>query len=214
MKILVLEPLSEAQLARVRAAAGLAGVVPVPAGEGSAAALAQADVVIGAVGRDAFPTARRLRWIHVPLTFVDGYLFPALIASDVALTSTKDCVGTHLAEQAFGLLLALTRSIPAAAREPRWDVRLTLRANARELAGQTMGVVGLSGSAVGPAVARRAAAFGIRVVAVDPEPAVAAEANRDVVERVAPLERVRAGHAGAIGGSGCGGRDGFRFRAR
>ncbi|HVG98625.1 MAG TPA: hypothetical protein VNK05_17085, partial [Chloroflexota bacterium] len=131
MKILVLEPLSEAQLARVRAAAGLAGVVPVPAGEGSAAALAQADVIFGAVGRDAFPTARRLRWIHVPLTFVDGHLFPALIASDVALTSTKDCVGTHLAEQAFGLLLALTRSIAAAAREPRWHVRLTLRANAR-----------------------------------------------------------------------------------
>jgi phosphoglycerate dehydrogenase-like enzyme len=190
VKVLVLEQLTEAQLDRVRAAAGPAGVVPAPAGEGRPAALADAEVVFGAVGRDAFPAARRLRWIHVPLTFVDGYLFPALIASDVALTSTKDCVGTHLAEQAFGLLLAITRSIAAAVREPRWDVRLTLRANARELAGQTMGVIGLSGSAVGPAVARRAAAFGMRVVAVDPEPDATAEANRGVVERVAPLERV------------------------
>ena len=158
--------------------------------KGRLAALADAEVVFGTVGRDALPTARRLRWVHVPLTFVDGYLFPALVASEVALTSAKDCVGTHLAEQAFGLLLAITRSIAAAVREPRWDVRLTLRANARELAGQTMGVIGLSGSAVGPAVARRAAAFGMRVVAVDPEPDATAEANCDVVERVAPLERV------------------------
>jgi hypothetical protein len=149
VKVLVLEQLSEAHLARVRAAAGPASVVPVSAGDGRPAALAEAEVVFGAVGRDAFPAARRLRWIHVPLTFVDGYLFPALVASEVALTSTKDCVGTHLAEQAFGLLLALTRSIAAAVREPRWDVRPTLRANARELAGQTMGVVGLSESARG-----------------------------------------------------------------
>jgi phosphoglycerate dehydrogenase-like enzyme len=190
VKVLVLEQLSEAQLARVRAAAGPASVVTAPAGEGRSAALADAEVVFGAVGRDALPTARRLRWIHVPLTFVDGYLFPSLVASDVTLTSTKDCVGTHLAEQAFGLLLAITRSIAAAVRVPRWDVRLTLRANARDLAGQTMGVIGLSGSAVRPAVARRAAAFGMRVVAVDPEArSPVARAGRDR----------RPGHLGARG---------------
>jgi phosphoglycerate dehydrogenase-like enzyme len=190
MNVLVFERISDAQLARVRAAARRASVVCLPPGEGALAALADAEVVFGTVRRDAFQAARRLRWIHVLLTFVDGYLFPELVASDVVLTSTKDCVGTHLAEQAFGLLLAITRSIAAAVREPRWDMRLTLRANASELAGQTMGVIGLSGSAVGPEVARRATAFGMRVVAVDPEPEATAETYRDVVERVAPLERV------------------------
>jgi phosphoglycerate dehydrogenase-like enzyme len=190
MKVLVFERISDAQLARVRAAAEQASVVHAPAGEGALPALADAEVVFGGIRGEAFSTARRLRWNHVLNTFVDGYLFPELVASDVVLTSTKDCVGTHLAEQAFGLLLAITRSIAAAVRVPRWDARLTLRANAAELAGQTMGVIGLSGSAVGPEVARRAAAFGMHVVAVDPEPEVAAATHKAIVERVAPLERV------------------------
>jgi phosphoglycerate dehydrogenase-like enzyme len=86
----------------------------------------------------------------------------------VILTSEKGLVGTHLAEHAFAHLLALTRGITTALRERRWDARFPIRAAAWELTGRTMGVIGMGGTGV--EVARRAHAFGMRVIATDPEP--------------------------------------------
>ena len=70
------------------------------------------------------------------------------------------------AEHAFGLMLALARNIPqadAALRAGRWE---RSRFAGVELAGRTLGIVGLG--RVGSEVARRARAFDMRVVAVDP----------------------------------------------
>ena len=70
------------------------------------------------------------------------------------------------AEHAFGLMLALARNIPqghASLRAGRWDRNAYMGV---ELAGRTLGVVGLG--RIGSEVARRARAFQMRVVAFDP----------------------------------------------
>lgn len=69
------------------------------------------------------------------------------------------------AEHTFGLLISLARHIPAAQRtmlEERWDRKLFMGV---ELNGKTLGLIGFG--RVGRAVARRAAAFGMRVLAYD-----------------------------------------------
>ncbi len=76
-------------------------------------------------------------------------------------------------EHTFALLLALARNVPAAERSLRageWDRKRFL---GRELDGKTLGVIGLG--RIGQAVAHRARAFGMKVVAYDPylDPTVA-----------------------------------------
>src|SRR5206468_9599956 len=71
-----------------------------------------------------------------------------------------------VAEHALALMLALARSVPAADRamkDGRWEKRRFL---GTELRGKTLGVAGLG--RIGQEVARRARAFGMRVIAHDP----------------------------------------------
>ena len=125
------------------------------------------EVVCGEITRALFARRRKLAWIQSWGAGVDGLLYPELVESDVVLCSAKGFVGVHLADHAMALLLALTRGIHTAIRNPGWDPRWPIRDASWELADRTLGIVGLGGT--GREVARRASAFGMRVVAVDPE---------------------------------------------
>jgi phosphoglycerate dehydrogenase-like enzyme len=132
--------------------------------------LGDAEVILGSLPEDAFLKAKSLKWMHAVSSGADALLYPAMVESEVMLTGEKGLVGEHLADHAFALLLGLARQLPRAIRaapEP-WPLRLSLRADMVELHGLTTGVVGLGGT--GRAVAKRAAAFGMDVVAVDSEP--------------------------------------------
>ena len=170
LSTMVIPEVSEPQLQAVEAAAREAGLEVVVAGtrEAQLAAIDDAEIAFGGITEEVFRRASRLRWIQSVGAGVDRYLTPTFANSDVVLTSEKGLVGTHLAEHAFAHLLALTRGIATALRERRWDARLPIRAAAWELTGRTMGVIGMGGTGV--EVARRAHAFGMRVIATDPEP--------------------------------------------
>jgi phosphoglycerate dehydrogenase-like enzyme len=127
-----------------------------------------ADAAFGHLAPEVLARAKRLRWLQSVGAGVDAQLYPDFVASPVTLTSEKGLVGPHLAEHAFGLLLALTRGIATAIRVRQWDARIGIRIAAWELTGRTMGVIGLGGTGV--EVARRGAAFGMEVLAMDPEP--------------------------------------------
>lgn len=177
MKLVILSTMvtpevSERHLQEVEAAAREAGLDVVVAGskEAQLAAIEDADIAFGRVSDDVFRRAKKLRWIQSVGAGVDRYLTPVFVESDVVLTSEKGAVGPHLAEHAFALLLAFTRGIATALRERSWQARLPIRTAAWELTGRTMGVVGMGGTGV--EVARRAEAFGMRVIATDPEPVV------------------------------------------
>ena len=98
---------------------------------------------------------------------MDAMLYPAMRDSDVMLTGEKGLVGGHLADTGFGLLLALTRQIKTAINlgPDGWNHRPEMRSKEIELEGLTMGVVGFGGT--GRAIAKRAVAFGMSVLAVD-----------------------------------------------
>jgi phosphoglycerate dehydrogenase-like enzyme len=167
-------------LARIRAAAPEGSTIRVASRLGDAVQIAgTTEVVLGFVTEPLFAAAPRLRWVHAIASGVDELLFPALVQSDVVLTGEKGLVGGHLADHGFGLLLALTRQIAAALRlgPAAWEHRLDMRGAALELDGLTMGIVGFGGT--GRAMARRAVAFGMRVLAVDEIPG---EPGQGVVE--------------------------------
>jgi phosphoglycerate dehydrogenase-like enzyme len=170
LSTMVIPEVSEPQLQAVEAAAREAGLEVVVAGThlSQMTAIEDADIAFGAITEEIFRNARRLRWIQSVGAGVDRYLTPLFAESDVVLTSEKGLVGPHLAEHAFAHLLALTRGINTALRERRWDARFPIRAAAWELTGRTMGVIGIGGTGI--EVARRAHAFGMRVIATDPEP--------------------------------------------
>ena len=141
------------------------------------AEIVDTDVLFGRVSNDTFLLNRRLRYYHSIGAGVDAILTPELVQSDVVLASEKGGVGIHLAEHALALLLSLTRGLHTAIRQPDYALREPIRLEQRELYEATMGIVGFGGT--GREVARRALAFGMRVLAVDiedvpPEPGVEA----------------------------------------
>jgi phosphoglycerate dehydrogenase-like enzyme len=175
---LIVPSLGPAERARILEAAGPgAGLVEATDPARQRAEIADAEVLFGRVTPEVFAHQRRLHYYHALGAGVDAILTPELVESDVVLASEKGGVGIHLAEHAFALLLALTRGLHTALRRPEWGLREPIRLAQRELWEQTMGIVGFGGT--GREVARRALAFGMRVLAVDiedvpPEPGVEA----------------------------------------
>jgi phosphoglycerate dehydrogenase-like enzyme len=124
-------------------------------------------VILGFIPKPLFDAAPKLRWVHCIASGMDMFLYPEMKASPVVLTGEKGLVGGHLADTGFGLLLALTRQIATAIRlgPDGWNQREAMRMVELELEGLTMGVVGFGGT--GRAMARRAVAFGMQVIACD-----------------------------------------------
>ena len=137
-----------------------------PHGESLRDHIADVDILFGHLGEDVMPEATALRWVHQPHAGVEGFMYPAFKASDVILTNCRGLYGTQIAEHAFALLLSLTRRIPEQLefmKTKHWE-----RVPCIELAGMTMGVLGLGG--IGRAIAARAQAFEFNVIAADVEP--------------------------------------------
>lgn len=125
------------------------------------------DILFGDFNRSLFDAARQLKWVQVLGAGVDGLLFPEFVESDVVLLSAKGYVGPHLADQTWALILGLIRGVGRAVRERTWENRWSIRDETWELAGRTLGIVGLGGTGID--VAKRAQGFDMRVIAVDPE---------------------------------------------
>lgn len=157
------------------------------------AEIVDADVLFGRVSPEIFPLAKKLRLYHSIGAGVDAVLSQELVQSDVPLASEKGGVGIHLAEHAFALLLALTRGLHTAIRDPDYELREPIRLEQRELYETTMGIVGFGGT--GREVARRAVAFGMKVYGVDvedvaPEPGVTAIWKPDRMDEMLGLADV------------------------
>jgi phosphoglycerate dehydrogenase-like enzyme len=144
------------------------------------------DVILGFIPKPLFEAAPNLRWVHAIASGMDTMLYSEMRDSDVMLTSEKGLVGGHLADTGFGLLLALTRQIKTAITlgPDGWNHREEMRAKELELEGMAMGVVGFGGT--GRAIAKRAVAFGMSVMAVDALPVPAS----DGVDEVWTLDRL------------------------
>jgi phosphoglycerate dehydrogenase-like enzyme len=132
---------------------------------------AECSGVVGLGGPDVADMVRAgsgLRWVQVGSAGVERYVsVPELRDSEIVLTNAQIIQGPEIADHAFGLLLALTRDIKffVGQMAAGWERRSRLPMI--ELRGRTALIIGLGG--IGTQVAQRAAAFGMRVLAVDPE---------------------------------------------
>jgi D-2-hydroxyacid dehydrogenase (NADP+) len=117
--------------------------------------------------------AKRLRWIHSPAAAVNQLMFPELIDSEISLTNAREVHGPVVAEHVIALIFALAKKIPDSVRlqdkhvwgqQILWDERPRIR----EVAGATLGLVGLG--SIGRAAVKSAKALGMRVIAVREHP--------------------------------------------
>jgi phosphoglycerate dehydrogenase-like enzyme len=152
--------------------------------------ITDAEAFVGWLNREEFLAAKKLRWIQSPSTGADGFLhIPELRNGDVILTNARGAHGAPLAEHALAMILTFTRGMKAyinAQAQKHWDP--TIRAAGLvELTGSTMGIIGFG--TVGQALAERARAFGMRILAVDRYPGLQ-PAYVESLEPVEGLERL------------------------
>lgn len=139
-------------------------------GEELAAALEDCDAVIvrssTRITAEALSRAKRLKVIGRAGVGVDNIDVAAATERGIAVLNAPSGNTISAAELTFALLLAAVRRVPAADRSMRageWDRKSF---NGIELYGKTLGLIGAG--RIGGEVARRARAFGMRVIAYDP----------------------------------------------
>ena len=130
--------------------------------------LPEADVAFTPfVDSDVFASAARLRWVQSPAVGVGSLLFPALLASDVVITTARGIRARAIAEHVLGVTIALARRLPAAIRAQaahHWAQEELETADVRSLQSMHMGIVGLG--SIGSEVAKLAAPCGFTISAI------------------------------------------------
>jgi phosphoglycerate dehydrogenase-like enzyme/glyoxylase-like metal-dependent hydrolase (beta-lactamase superfamily II) len=168
-RIVVPVGLMPARLGELRRLAPKVELVPARSAAEAAKVAGDADAVLGFATPEVAKEARKLRWLHA-----NGEASAELrkaLGDKVTLTSSQRLLGPQVADQSFGLLFALAGKTGA---------------HRRALRGKTMLVVGLGGT--GEQIARRANAFGMRVIALDDR----ARERPDFVFRLDKLARLDA----------------------
>ena len=107
-----------------------------------------------------------LRWVHVTRGGVSAYLTPEIKQRPIQVTGSKGIHGAAFSEFALACILAFAKKLPqsfSAQRQKIWQ-----RLIPREIEGQTLGIIGLG--VAGSALARKAKALGMRVIAIKRTP--------------------------------------------
>ena len=132
--------------------------------------LAEADALIvrsaTTVDAQVIANASKLRVIARAGTGIDNVDVPAATDRGIVVMNSPGANSVSVAEHALALMLALARAVPAADAAMKRGVWDKKRLTGAELRGKTLGVIGLG--RIGQAVAARARAFGMDVIAHDP----------------------------------------------
>jgi D-3-phosphoglycerate dehydrogenase len=118
------------------------------------------EVGADAAMMDALPKVEIIACYGVGYDLID---VPAAKARGIRVTNTPDVLTEEVADMAIGLLLAAARRIPAGdswVRDGSWATKGSFPLTTR-VWGRSIGIVGLG--RIGGAIARRAAAFGMRI---------------------------------------------------
>ena len=135
--------------------------------EAFAEAAPQADAICLVAGgrrllEPVFARAPRVRWVHIGWAGLDGALFPALVDSAVPVTNARGVFSGSLSEFVLASILFFAKDLrrllasQAAGRWAPFEVE--------EIAGRSVGILGFGD--IGRAVAERAKAMGLRVLAM------------------------------------------------
>ncbi|MFM8272254.1 MAG: D-2-hydroxyacid dehydrogenase [Gemmata sp.] len=188
MKLVIHPPVEPERLARVTAAAAQTQVVNARDEAHALEHMPGADAFFGKLTPRLLAAAPNLRWVQAPTASLEHYIFPELVSHPCVLTNMRGLFSDVIADQVMGYVICFARNLHVyvlQAAAGKWapvggeGARVAFTSGPgtvndidrahRHLADATLGVVGFG--AIGREVARRAAAFGLRVVAVDPRPA-------------------------------------------
>lgn len=126
---------------------------------GEEKAIPEAEIIVGRPDIRALASASRLRWLQLSSAGANRYV--DVVREDVMLTTASGVYGIPASEHVFAMMLGLVRRIPDSVRlaqQSDWDRERSYN----ELFGRTCGILGLGD--IGLEVARRAHAFGMRVI--------------------------------------------------
>jgi D-3-phosphoglycerate dehydrogenase / 2-oxoglutarate reductase len=169
MKILIAEKVSPATLKVFRDEPDFEVVTHEQMGD-IATAVRDADALVVRSATDVnaklIESAQKLRVIGRAGVGVDNVDADAATRKGIVVMNTPGANAIAVAEHTLGLMISLARFIPKAdqsTRSGKWEKKSL---QGTELRGKTLGIIGLG--RVGVEVARRAKAFGMRMLAYDP----------------------------------------------
>ncbi|HUG89390.1 MAG TPA: D-2-hydroxyacid dehydrogenase [Planctomycetaceae bacterium] len=203
MKLLIHPAVDDRRLARIREAAGPMQVVNAADEATALAEIADADAFFGKITPALLRRAGRLRWVQAPTASLEHYLFDELVEHPCALSNMRGLYSDVIADHVLGFVLCFARNLHVYLRHQLaacWDpvggeaARGTFAAGPGtvseidrrhlHLADCTLGVVGVGH--IGAEICRRAAAFGMQVVGVDPQ----TRSVPGVIDEVWPTDRL------------------------
>jgi len=115
---------------------------------------------------EVFEAAVRLKVVGRAGVGVDNIDLKAAKSHGVRVVNAPTSTSLAVAELTFGLMLALAREIPRANTGMKEGTWLKRELRGRELHGKTLGILGMG--RIGAEVSKRAAIFGMHVLAYDP----------------------------------------------
>ena len=128
--------------------------------------LEDADAAYGTVPPELFSRAKKLRWIAAPMAGLGGeWFYDELVKSDVVVTNIRGVYNDHLGAHVMAFVLAFARRLESYIPQQlnrEWN-RL---GPAVHLPDSTALIIGVGH--IGTEAARLCAAFGMRVIGVDP----------------------------------------------
>ncbi len=166
MKLLLGYPVKENHIAQIRTAAPEIEIVAAEQSQLSEGLLCT-DLFCGhvkvPVDWEKIVSARRLKWIQSSAAGLDHCLHPAVVDSEIMVSSASGVLGDQVAEHTIALISASLRGIPRfiAATHRREFVRRPTR----DLHGSTVGIVGFGG--VGRRLAELLVPYRVRILATD-----------------------------------------------
>jgi phosphoglycerate dehydrogenase-like enzyme len=117
--------------------------------------------------------AAKLRWVHTSAVAVETLCLPELFARGIAVSNTRGVQAIPIAEHVMAVALGLAKQIPFVIenqQRSRWAQNEFMGGRLPWLLkGRTLGLVGVG--TIGSEIAKRAEAFGMKVIALRRRPA-------------------------------------------
>jgi phosphoglycerate dehydrogenase-like enzyme len=187
MKLLIHPSVESTRLKKIQNAAGEMDVCNVNSPADAQREIVNADAFFGKITPDLLTAAQQLQWVQSPTASLEHYLFPELIEHPCQLSNMRGLFSDVIADHVMGYILCFARNLHHYIRrqmESRWapvgNEKMTeqtfvtgpasvspVDSSHIHLSDATIGVVGAG--FIGQEVCRRAAAFGMKVLAVDPQ---------------------------------------------
>lgn len=203
MKLVIFPAVEPERLSRIQDAAGAMLVANVAEEAIAVDSIKDADAFFGKLTPAMLAVSTKLRWVQSPTASLEHYVFPELVAHPCTLTNMRGLFSDVIADHVFGYILCFARHLHTYLRQQmarHWEpiggeqarssfsagpgVVSAMDRSHLHLSDCTVGIVGLG--AIGAEIAKRAKAFGMRVLAVDP----VRTDKPDSVESLWPLERL------------------------